>query len=107
MPPISAKLMMTPCDCFSIDAAELLRGLLNQSLNVREAAKIGLQGDTFSSQLRDFGNGSVRFGLRPVVMDYDVGAFRGQTHGYGSPDALGGAGDQRDATLQCKFHVER
>ncbi len=40
-------------------------------------------------------------------MDYDVGAFRGQAHGHGAADALGGAGDQRDATLQCNFHVRR
>ena len=83
----------------NIEAAELFRGLLKQVLNVDEAAKIGLQGDAFSPEPCNFGSRIDRFGLRPVVMDYDIGAFAGQAHGYGATDAFGRSCDQRDAAI--------
>jgi hypothetical protein len=90
-----------------VEMAEMLGGLLEEALDFGDAAKVGLEGDAFSSEVFDFGSGGVPFGLRTVVMDYDVGAFRGQAHGYGAADALCGAGDQCYATLQWSVHVER
>jgi hypothetical protein len=52
-----------------------------------------LDGDAFSSELDDFCGCIFRFGLRAVVMNYDIGAFGGQADRYGSADALGSSGD--------------
>jgi hypothetical protein len=85
----------------------VFRGLLKEAFNLSKTAKVGLHGDALSSEFCDFGYGIIRFGLRPVVMDYDVGAFCSQAHSYGAAEALGGAGHERYATLQCGVHPER